>query len=272
VDPLAEKAYNWSPYRYGYNNPIKFTDPTGMLEDWVSMNGEVFYDSRVVDQATANELYGSGATYRSVGFKYTSSSGNQVELGDHGFFSSNGEVFNSPDLGESAIMLGPVDNSGKIMKAGLAISAGLLADDITGIGVADDIAIPGVLLAAGAGSILGKMSFELDKIRARQNAGPQGWQYALTAAASGDYPILTRGFSGSTGNMHLNKGDVWKYGETTSSERYDPAYLRSIGPAGVDFEREIPGNQKQIKVYEKVKIYHYFLTNGHLPPGNKIFR
>ncbi len=65
-------------------------------------------------------------------------------------------------------MSGPVDNSGKIMKAGLAISAGLLADDITGVGVADDIAIPGVLLAAGAGSILGKMSFELDKIRVRQ--------------------------------------------------------------------------------------------------------
>jgi len=32
VDPLADAAYDWSPYRYGYNNPIKFTDPTGMLE------------------------------------------------------------------------------------------------------------------------------------------------------------------------------------------------------------------------------------------------
>jgi len=272
VDPLAEKAYNWSPYRYGYNNPMKFTDPTGMLEDWVSMNGEVFYDSWVVDQATANEFYGGGATYRAIGFKYTSSSGNQVELGDHGFFSSNGEVFNSPDLGESAIMSGPVDNSDKIMKAGLAISAGLLADDITGVGVADDIAIPGVLLAAGAGSILGKMSFELDKIRARQNTGPQGFQYALLVNAAGDYPIFSRGSSSSTGSMHLNKGDVWKYGETTSSDRYSQDYLDGIGAGGVNIQPQFYGNQMQIKVAEKVKIYNYFLTNGHLPPGNKIFR
>lgn len=32
MDPLAEVAYDWSPYQYGYNNPIKYIDPTGMLE------------------------------------------------------------------------------------------------------------------------------------------------------------------------------------------------------------------------------------------------
>ena len=31
-DPLSEAAYGWTPYRYGYNNPLRFTDPTGMLE------------------------------------------------------------------------------------------------------------------------------------------------------------------------------------------------------------------------------------------------
>lgn len=32
VDPLAEKAPGWTPYRYGFNNPIRYTDPTGMFE------------------------------------------------------------------------------------------------------------------------------------------------------------------------------------------------------------------------------------------------
>lgn len=41
VDPLAEKAPNWTPYRYCFNNPIRYTDPTGLWEgDYYTKDGE----------------------------------------------------------------------------------------------------------------------------------------------------------------------------------------------------------------------------------------
>ncbi len=33
MDPLAEKAPDWTPYRFCFNNPVRYTDPDGMLED-----------------------------------------------------------------------------------------------------------------------------------------------------------------------------------------------------------------------------------------------
>lgn len=33
ADSLADLAPRWTPYRYGFNNPIRYTDPIGLFED-----------------------------------------------------------------------------------------------------------------------------------------------------------------------------------------------------------------------------------------------
>jgi len=38
IDPMSDTRPDWSPYRYGYNNPINVTDPTGLIE--VTINGD----------------------------------------------------------------------------------------------------------------------------------------------------------------------------------------------------------------------------------------
>lgn len=167
---------------------------------------------------------------------------------------------------------GRTDYSGKIMMAGLAVSGVLLADDVTVVGVGDDVAIPPVLIVAGLAAIGAKATYEIQKIMDRQK-GSQGYQYALTANVPGMYPVYTSGSPFPTGTKYLNAGDVWKYGETIQGvDRYDRSYLEGIGPGGVEMVPQFFGNQLQIKIAEKSKIYGYFLTHGELPAGNKIFR
>jgi hypothetical protein len=74
----------------------------------------------------------------------------------------------------------------------------------------------------------------------------------------------------ATSTTYLNAGEVWKYGETINpTTRYDQSFLNGLGVRQLN---EYWGNQLQIKIAEKTKIYSYFAIHGHLPPGNKIFR
>ena len=44
-DPLASDAPGWTPYRFGFCNPINFTDHEGLFEDWFQneKTGDVYY-------------------------------------------------------------------------------------------------------------------------------------------------------------------------------------------------------------------------------------
>lgn len=113
--------------------------------------------------------------------------------------------------------------------------------------------------------LIKKMNNEIARIQERIE-GPNGFVYELRAKADGLYPNV-RG-----GAVFLKQGEVWKIGETTKGfNRYTSKYLESKGK-GLEIHPVYYGTQKQILTQEKLMINAYFINNGHLPPGNRIFR
>ena len=68
LDPLAEDYYEWSPYNFVYNSPLKFIDPTGMGPEWID-NGDGTYTAEVGDSAASlynQHLKDKGYTFEEV--------------------------------------------------------------------------------------------------------------------------------------------------------------------------------------------------------------
>ncbi len=60
-DPLSEEFPSWSPYTMCFDNPLRYTDPTGMApDDFVKRkDGSIYWDNNANSQATTK----SGETY-----------------------------------------------------------------------------------------------------------------------------------------------------------------------------------------------------------------
>lgn len=58
ADPLAEAFYEWSPYNFNYNNPIRFIDPTGLGAQDLIFKG----DAEALEKVQSNLDAGLGGS------------------------------------------------------------------------------------------------------------------------------------------------------------------------------------------------------------------
>ena len=262
IDPMAFVSPEASPYSYCLGDPIGCYDPLGLTN--YSVNGE----TRTIDDGYDDTIEVSERQFRRVNRIWNQGLGEKYDAVRSSIMDSNGYVdgFGNPVLAASSVSAQFYYSP--FLAATIAVfAADLSAPEPTDLYPAKWAAYAGVYAVASISELVAKRDREIERLK-RRSDGPYGIVYSLRTTQDGLYLDVRKGL------VFMEKGEVWKYGETTQQPpeaRYGgKEKLSARGLVMIKETKRMP--QKQIKIEEKYYLYDYYFQNGHLPPGNSIFR
>ena len=261
-DPMAFVSPEASPYSYCLGDPIGCYDPFGLTN--YSVNGEM----RTIDDGYDDTIEVSQKQFSKVNRIWNRGLGERYDAARASLMDSNGYIDGSgnPVLAASSVSA-QYYNSPFLAATAAVIAADLSAPEQTDLCPAKWAAYAGAYAVASIADLIAKRDREIERLKKRSD-GPDGIAYSLRTKHDGLYLDVRKGL------VFMREGEIWKYGETTQQPpeaRYGGK--NNLNKLGFQMIYETkPMSQKQIKIKEKYLLYDYYMQNGHLPPGNAIFR